>query len=318
MNITAETIHKITEIQNKKPNKSYYKENRFYAFALSFGAKKSTVIASLMKSLSIETDEAVEYLGALRSAYLLTKEDEKIISKVPKASKEDKKIYSNEIQEIMEHLNKVLNKRFLTSDKRKRRINSLLSSGNFTVRDFKMVNRYFASSWGESIKMTQYLTPETLYNAKFESRVEISRAYFETYNNYASDMEALCDSFSSLFRLEVLPSRNNHIKQIENKTESCEIIEDEIDSLLEKVSHKLKSKILHWLSSGYSREVIETTIDRTVKAWSKKEELRDYITVSKILDDGFPKRVAAVANILRKETAGNFKPSVNAVDAWSV
>jgi len=82
--------------------------------------------------------------------------------------KPKKETYSNEIKEIINHLNDVLNTNYRTNtDSTRTLIKARLNNG-FTVDDFKQVHIIKFSEW-TGTDMQKFLRPETLYGNKFES-----------------------------------------------------------------------------------------------------------------------------------------------------
>lgn len=79
--------------------------------------------------------------------------------------------YNLEIKEIIDYLNKVLNKnyRYNTSSTVKH-ISARLRE-NYTIEDFKKVIDYKSKEWGNS-DFAKYLTPDTLFGTKFEKYLQ--------------------------------------------------------------------------------------------------------------------------------------------------
>lgn len=309
MNINGDITKKLIDLQRENSTKEFYKENRFLIFALSLLGKKSTVVSTILNEMNMGEKEAIEYIESLRELNSLSVEDEKILNRAIKL-KENREKFNDAINEILEQLNSLTNKRMTPTPRRKTRIRNLLSSKQYNVEDFKRVNRYFVSIWGKSAKMKQYLVPETLYNEKFDFRVETSKEHQENVRGYLEEIEKLYQSFPSLFKHE-MEIKNTPLLEFKRDV----VIEEE--DLTKDLPYALQITIIHWLETGYSRQTIEDTISKTVESWSKKKDLIPYISISKILDDKFPERAKVVERLLKQNSKPSFKASVAAVDGWS-
>lgn len=86
-------------------------------------------------------------------------------------SSNNSKNYKLEIKEIIDYLNKVLNKnyRYNTSTTIKH-ITARLKE-NYKIEDFKKVIDYKSKEWGNS-DFAKYLTPDTLFGTKFEKYLQ--------------------------------------------------------------------------------------------------------------------------------------------------
>lgn len=306
-------------MQETAPKEAYYKNNHFISFSLAIASKKATVLKTIMLSLQIEEDEAIEYIRALREINCLSEEDDKLLSRVTKIKDSDNQ-FKEQIEEIIDHLAKLTKRQIKVTPTRTRRIKSLLSSKEYSVQDFKAVNEYFVKDWENNPSLKQYLVPETLYNEKFQSRVETSGAYKDNMSSYLEDIDILYEALPEMFKAELPENtirRDNGSRiQIPYKREEDECIEVEIEASAKDIPQGLKVTIIHWLENGYTREVIEHTIRKTAEAWSRKSELLAHISIGKILDEKFPERVRAVRKILEKEKSPMLKTSALAVDAW--
>lgn len=279
MKINAEIMSSLIKTQEEKAKESeFFNNNKFLLFSLALLTKTSTVINTLITESSYQIEEIQSYVSTLIDLELFTIEDRKVLDRVSKAK--DKKNFNNEIEEILTHLNKLTKRKFSLNSAREKRIKVLLEKG-FSVRDFKGVNLYFTKTWGSDSNMKKYVRPETLYNTKFETRVEDSRAFFETFNLYQNDIKKLCDRFHKLLEVEIYH---------QNKLLSSDIEKD----LCNELPLALQNTIIHWLELDYDIDTIITTIENTILAWEKHYIYKNHISISKILDSRFPERVVAV------------------------
>ena len=87
-------------------------------------------------------------------------------------------VKDNIVEEIVNHLNDVLNKNYKhTGQKIKSLINARLKEG-FTLEDFQKVHIVKFSEWNGT-EMQKYLRPETLYGTKFESYLNQELSEYE-------------------------------------------------------------------------------------------------------------------------------------------
>lgn len=291
------------------------KEN-FLSFSLSLLSNKTTVVAELIKELKFTEETVIDYISILRENDFLTKEDDSVFKRLS-SFKSEEKDYSNDIEKIIDDINVVTSSRYKVTSNRKTRLKSLLKK--YTLNDFKAVHRHFLNEWGNSANMSQYLTPETLYNNKFDLRVEQALKARDEFNEYINDFEYLYIKFKSMFNESYIKD-NKEIKlnalpafSLLNNDVEIEIIDDEFN--IDLIPSDLR-KTIGYLLKKYSKEEIELTINITVESWSKKKELLPFINLYKILDDKFHERFIAAKRISKNNT-GNFKSSVASVDAWS-
>jgi len=315
LNLTEDLTKRLIRMQKSTPHQDYYQYNNFISFSMSLISKKATVVKEVIAGLHIGEKEVIEYTRALRELNCLSMEDEKLISRITKIKDADS-IYEDAIKEIISHLSKLTNRSLKVTPTRARRIKALLSSKEYSIDDFKTLHEYFVKSWGSNIKMKQYLVPETLYNEKFQNRIETSRSHKENLLSYFQEIEILYDAFPEMFEAEIPNKKKTSTPQLMNTINGTNCIEVEIENSSKNIPHSLKISIMHWLEIGYSREIIESTIRKTVEEWSKKRELVSYISISKILDEKFPDRVRVVEKLLQKEQLPMLKESASAVDAW--
>lgn len=99
-----------------------------------------------------------------------------------------KEKYIKEKTEIIDYLNSKLGTKYRVNSKlTSSHINARLEEG-YTVDDFKRVIDSKILKWGNDIKMSQYLTPDTLFGVKFEKYVnetptEKTTEVIEHYHN---------------------------------------------------------------------------------------------------------------------------------------
>lgn len=84
---------------------------------------------------------------------------------------EKKDIYAAEISEIIDYFNQVAGKHYTgRSESHRKCITARLKEG-YTVEEFKQVIDNMTREWQGDEKMERYLCPETIFNGKFETRL---------------------------------------------------------------------------------------------------------------------------------------------------
>ena len=279
-----------------KKNHKYYKDNRLLVLYLALVGGVSSTISFIKTSLKMENDEWIEYIEALNSLDLITSKDITLIEKINNKAEVKNKIGDAEI--VFEHLNTILGKKRRMNEKRKTRILSLFSKG-YTTDDLFKMHLYFAQAWNNPT-MSKYLTPETLYNTKVESRIEAAKEYFEEIEQYKKDIENIFTKFPDIAIKEIYPEQEINTPTFDFK------------NMYKDIPLSLQESIVFWRRKGWSIEAMIQTIKITIENWSKKPELIPHISIKKILDDKFPTRAIAVEKILDKKN----KNSVNKVSDW--
>ena len=88
-----------------------------------------------------------------------------------KEIKEQKDIYDAQISEIIDYFNQVAGKHYTgRSESHRKCITARLKEG-YTVEEFKQVIDNMTREWMGDEKMERYLCPETIFNGKFETRL---------------------------------------------------------------------------------------------------------------------------------------------------
>lgn len=306
MNINGNIVKKLAEIQLKesqKSNSEFYDFNKFMLFAMAISTKKTTVINSLIQEQNFSEREIEEYLSKLNKEELLSKDDSKLIKRIN--GKYKSKNYEQEIDEIVNHFNRVANKRMRVSKTVTEKLTSLLKTEKYEVRDFKKVSLYFTKLWSVDPKMAQYVNMDTFFRlTKFEEKLNKANDFFDELNFYKKETKKICQEFKSMINMEFI-QRNKLISSNYCATEnvSCE-----------NMPLQLQTIIIHWLKQNYSTEDIILTITGTIEQWSKKPELAQYISINKILDEKFPQRALAVKRLLDKGKI--LKSGVLSVENW--
>lgn len=153
--------------------------------------------------------------------------------------------------------------------------------------------------------MKEYITPDTLYNTKFDSRLEKAKEFFDTFKKHEPSIKKMCEKFHKLFEMEIYPK---------HKLLSEEIVL--LDDLYYEIPMDLQATIVHWLELGYTVEELMNTIEITIDSWSKKEELKAHISISKILDSKFPDRIKVAKKLFDKQHLPKLKESQSKVNDW--
>lgn len=293
MKLTAEITEKLCSIQTEEG----FQDNKFivFAFALWNGA---TVCQSLINSINLSTEELHTYLEALRVNGLMSDADERAIKKIDKLKTVKRTTYLIEAEEILSHLSSITKKDFSPTNPRLKRIQTLCKEG-YGIKDFKAVNLYFAMKW-TSPDMKNYVRPETLYNTKFVSRLEEARGFFESFNVKANEISKLCDRFHKLIERETY-SKDKLLVDVSQR------------ELCKELPMNLQQTMIHWLNK-YGLEDVILVIEETVKSWSEHEVYKNYISITKILDEKFPDRLKVIK---RKVNTPNVKAGQNKVAEWA-
>jgi uncharacterized phage protein (TIGR02220 family) len=235
-------------------------------------------------------EEFNKYLEVLNSFEIITKKDFSFITKALKLKIKDKEDTLNEqtIEEIthfiIENLNKITGKKYRINQSRVSLVSKWINKG-YKKEDFYNVNLYYALLWLEDPNFNKYLRPETLYNNKFEVRVEEANEFFNLIEKYKEEINEIINFYNETYNRYIFAQNI----LLENKN-AVEI------SLDDYYFYKKGRKILFWLSKKYDKEIIKKVIDISISNWSKKPELVPYITLEKILDEKFSQRVQFVQN----------------------
>jgi len=306
MKLTGLTTKKLLEYQLKKGVKTeFYKANRFLLFCFALNNKTRTVISALISSEKYTELEIAEYIKTLRSMELLQKPDEVTLNKISKDYKS--KDYDQEIAEIVAHFNRVSNKKSKATKALVSVFRNLLTSGNYTVKDFKTVSLYYTRQWSEDPFMSKFVTLTSFFRpTKFEEKLEQSREYFQKLNEKQKELDKFCKVFKNRIKQEYF-QKNETLES--NST--CGISAFKCDNM----PLQLQESIVHWLNIGFDIDVIINTIEVTIDSWSKNPKFAPHISLKKILDNRFPDRELAVSKKI--ENATKHRSGISVVDAWS-
>lgn len=302
MIINSSTLSRIVEIQKEKRSQenNFYNYNKLLIFVLSLQNKKVATVNSLFKDLSLKEEEITDYIETLKKENFLTEDDISFLEKINSNFKS--KDYKLEIEEIILHLNRIANKRHTISPDTSKRLKILLSTGKYSVGDFKRLHIYFTKTWGADPKMQEYLRPSTLYNTKFDIRIEESRSFFSELAEYEKPLKLICKKFLKLIFMETYP-KDRLIGYEQN-----------FDDIFQDIPLSLQTTMIHWIKMGFSEVQIIEVIEGTIENWSSKPELAKHISVSKILDNRFPERAQAVEKLKNKGLV--LKSGVSAMENW--
>lgn len=279
MNITSTQIKKIFEIEedNNIP------ANRLLILTLSISVNKAPVLKEIQKKLEMTSDETLALLELLEQENLLSKSDYSLINRLEKTKIINRESFDIAIEQIIDHLNAITGSKRKVTDSRKKYILQWLRKG-YSIESFIKVNLYFYYEWHANPAMEKYIQPETLYNSKFESRVEIADKEFSKIEKYREEIKRVCETYQDVFKkLIVEPS-------LKYQTE-VRFLENVDKNLCKFIPFEIQQKIAFWIKKGYQAEEIVFTIYKTIEQWSKKEELYPHINLKRILDDRFPERI---------------------------
>lgn len=296
MKINSDITSKLISIQKEKEADNYmFENNRFLLFSFALLTKTSTVLKKLFEDLDYTIEEISLYVSILKENELFNLEDEKNLKRI---SKKEKRNLTEEMEAIIEHLNKQVSRKLTLNSSREKRLRILLEEG-YSVEDFKAVNFYFAKTWGNNLEMKKYIRPETLYNHSFERRLDEAKSFFEGFNSYKNEIEILCNRFNKIIENEIYSQEKLLKANIE-------------EELHKKLPMSLQNTIIHWLEKGFSIDIIIQTIEFTIESWSSHHIYKNHISISKILDSKFPDRVNAVYRKL--ENKDKFTKEINDIE----
>lgn len=289
MKLTGEITAKIIQIQNENSSKSaYFYENRFLLFCFSLYTEIGTVVNMTLEELDFSEEEITEYIKTLKDEKLFDIKDEKTLKKKSKSEKHD---FKNEMEEIINHLNSLTGKRIGLNASREKTIKSLLVSGKYSVEDFKAVNTHFFNCWNNNPNMKQYIRPETLYNSKFDTRIEEAKETLLKIERYKDEIYMIYNKFNEEQGINLLTYKDN-------------------------ISSTIKNSITHWLDNGYTIEDLLITIEETINSWKHNDKLKNHISIERILDEKFPEREKIAKKLKNKKGLPNIKESEHSINEW--
>lgn len=289
MKLTGEITSKLIEIQNVNSLKSpYFYENRFVLFCFSLYTETGTIVNMLIEDLKISEEELNVYVNILKEEKLFDIKDEKTLKKKTKSEKHD---FKNEMEEIINHLNSLTGKRIGLNAVREKTIKSLLITGKYLVEDFKAVNTHFFNCWNNNPNMKQYIRPETLYNSKFEGRVEEAKETLLKIERYKDEIYMVYNKFNEEQGINLLTYKDT-------------------------ISSTIKNSITHWLDKGYTIDDLLITIEETINSWKNNEKFKNHISIERILDEKFPEREKIAKKLKDKKALPNIKESNMAINDW--
>jgi uncharacterized phage protein (TIGR02220 family) len=200
MKINTNIIQLIIKLQEE--NK--IEENKLLVFSLSLNAGVITAVKTIQEELNLLDEEIVSFTKLLIENELLTKNDLSIIQKLEKTSLITMKTFDDDVAEILNHLNVLTNTKKKVTDKKVKLIEQWLRRG-YSLEQFFMVNLYFNDKWGSDPEMSSYIRAETLYNTKFESRVEEAEDKFKKIIEKKDDIRTICNFYKGIFEELICP-----------------------------------------------------------------------------------------------------------------
>jgi len=272
MTITAPLIDKISSIEKE----NNIKENKLLILAMSLSIAKTTGFKKIKEHIFSE-EEFNFFIDLLYKENLLTKTDINTIEKLQKIKIVSNKNHDKEIEEIIKDLGLITKTNSRVTDNKKKLIERWLKNG-YEVKDFKLVNSYFYHIWNNP-EMEKYIRETTLYNTKFPERVEEAKKATEKFDKYTQDLFDICKMFEAYFTEYVLYNTTVNQTLLTETTSYCKYL-----------SFTAKKRISFWLEK-YPKEKLIKTMIITIVSWSKKEEIREYISLEKIFDTKFEDRL---------------------------
>lgn len=300
MNINAKTTALIfeLEIQHK------IEENRLLILALSFLSEKATAIRTILDQLNFPDEELFSMLKLLQENEIISKNDLDLVKRVEKTSTSKTlqlQTYDDMIEEIINHLYVISGKtRSRVTEKKKKLVEKWLRKGH-TVEDFIKVNIFFNEEWSNNPSMEPYIRPETLYNGKFEERLEMAESNMRQVEKFHREISYICQEYYEAC-VELIQEPNEEYLKKGRFTTPCSL-----------VPLKVQKQIAFWLRKGYPIEDIVLTLRETILSWSRREDILPHISLEKIMDPKFPERVTSAKKIIenRMSTKGN-----RVIDDW--
>jgi len=289
VNINAKTIEQILSLQSSEN----IKENRLLILALSFLSAKATVIKQISTSLGFPEEEVISMVKLLQQHDIFTKKDLDLISRMEKANVSSMNIeqYDAAVAEVVDHLAVITGKlRSRVTDKKKKLVEKWLRRGH-TVEDFVKVNIFFHDLWANDPTMEMYLRPETLYNGKFESNLELAENGLNNVLKYRKEIVFICKAYYEAC-VSNIQEPNEEFFKSGKISEPCSLL-----------PLKTQKQLAMWLKKGYTADVISMTIEQTVIGWSNKPTLVPHITIHKITDSKFPDRYTVADRLLKTRAA---------------
>lgn len=130
----------------------------------SIGSKRTAVIRS--NCTDVLTENTTENTTDIKNTIC------------PVASQPDREVLiTDQAKEVLNHLNKVTNSRYQVSTTSLQNIRARIGEG-FTVAELVLVVDYSNAKWGDDLKMSEYLRPQTLFQpSKFPG-------YLKSANNW--------------------------------------------------------------------------------------------------------------------------------------
>jgi len=202
-----------------------------------------------------------------------------------KKEKEKEKKLIEEANKIINHFNRILNRRYKTETYLPT-ILSLLKKG-YVYQDFINVHLYYLYRWGLNNKMFPYLRPKTLYN-KFGERVYEANSFWDRLKKYKNEIETVLDTFNKLEKIYFEKTLKKEKKDDNNKTKTLIAYVQNIER---------RNIVASWLEKGYSANDISFTISIYFEKYGTDEKILPHITLEKILDEKFPKRFEGAKKI---------------------
>lgn len=291
MKLDNSSINEILSIQEKES----ILDNKLLLLAYALDKGSITGVKHLLSIFDISFDELGEYFAIFLKAELTHKKDELLfnkLSKEPLISKKENaldevenisEVYIEQAKEIIDHLGILVGIKFKHTKKRLAILQSKLMLPEVNVEKCKLLNLYYFEIWGNSVDMKQHLTIETLYNTKFDLRLEVSQKTFYELNKYRESIVNICKYYAAAFS-SILKGKDFELtlKALENQ------------DILSLVGSRPQRAIALWLGQGVSEKDITDTIYHSIFDWSKKAELIPKISLTKILDENFLKRLESV------------------------
>ena len=282
-------------------------DNQLLTELLLIIANKNQTILKYFFEQSFNSNKELfdKYLSVLLDKNFLSKKDMEFVLKSLKVKiKENNSEEYNEdliIENIISHLSVLTNKKYRVTNTRKSLIIKWLKKG-YSISDFYNVHVYYFLQWGNNPDFSIYLRPETLYNNKFEVRVEESNLFFTQIKEFEECIKQIIDLYNQTYRKFI---NSDNVLLLQNK------IEKELSSDHDLTYLSLAKFIVFWLKKNYDCKTIADVVCVSIESWSKKQELIPYISLEKILDEKFPQRVIAL-----KKQYNNQDKNIGALNNW--
>ncbi|MFL1706623.1 conserved phage C-terminal domain-containing protein [Campylobacter sp. MOP7] len=273
MKVDGNSVKALIEYQLK----NHIADNNLLLFALAINTGNATLVKTMQELLNLNPEEIDGYFKVYNEKELMQKKDLALYDKLAKVKVGSVVDYSKEVEVVISHLAQLKNTKIEATKDRSRLISKHLMSG-FTVEECLMVNLHFFTMWSCKPDFAMYLRIETLYNGKFPSRVEMAKEQFQKVNKFKSEISKVVHCYTDVYNQFVL---------------GCKVDLSKSNPVL-YTNFETQKTIAHWLNAGILVDDICLVVKNAVQSWSKNVNYLANITLDKVIDKDFMKRLDVV------------------------